>query len=163
MYTRILVPLDGSEYAERALSHVQDVAHAFGARVSLLTVMLRYGPYHPMLERMEEVSREHISGYLKPIEERLRAAGIKVSSHIQSGEPADAIAEFASNASVDLIAMSTYGVGSRGRYFLGSVALALIQIAPCPVTLIRTVEPASLSKGTAQETLGQHLSLTGTG
>jgi nucleotide-binding universal stress UspA family protein len=160
MVKHILVPLDGSEYSEKALGFAIDLAQTTGARISLLTVILRFGVVLPSRQQLEESSRSHIRDYLHPIRDRLVEQGLQVSAHVDFGNPADAIADFANQEKVDLIVMSTHGVGSRGAYALGSVAMKVVQIAPCPVTMYRTVEAASASRHTAQERLGHHLSVT---
>ncbi|MBI4198513.1 MAG: universal stress protein [Chloroflexi bacterium] len=158
MIKHILVPLDGSEYSEKALDVARELAQLAGAHVSLLTVILRFGAVLPSQWQLQESSQAHIRQYLHPIRERLAQQGLDVSAHVDFGNPADAIADFARQEGVDLIVMSTHGVGSRSNYALGSVALKVLQIAPCPVTMRRVVEPASHLRATGQERLGRSLS-----
>ncbi|MBI4339671.1 MAG: universal stress protein [Chloroflexi bacterium] len=161
MIKHILVPLDGSEYSEKALGFGAEMARATGARVSLLTVILRFGVVLPGQRQLEESSQRPIHEYLHPLQGRLAAQGLGVTAHVDFGNPADAIADFARQENVDLIVMSTHGVGNRSTYALGSVALKVLQVAPCPVTMLRVVEPASARRATAQERLGSRLSTAG--
>ncbi|MBI4310927.1 MAG: universal stress protein [Chloroflexi bacterium] len=158
MVKHILVPLDGSEYAEKALDFAQTLALATKAHISLLTVIMRFGAVLPNQRQLEASSHAHITEYLHPIRDMLARNGLDVSAHVDFGNPADAIADFARQESVDLIVMATHGVGSRSTYALGSVALKVLQIAPCPVTMKRVVEPASRHRVTSQERLGSSLS-----
>ncbi len=161
MIKHILVPLDGSEYAEKALSVAEDLARSTGARLSLLTVVLRLGAKLPGQQQMEENSEAHVRQYLDPTRSRLAQDGLDVSACVDFGNPADAIADFAERHNVDLIVMATHGVGARSTYALGSVALKVLQIAPCPITMLRVVEPASIRRVTSQERLGSSLSVAG--
>ncbi len=163
MIKHILVPLDGSAYAEKALVVAQDLAHSTGAHVSLLTVILRFGSVLPSQRQLEESSQAHIRQYLHPIRDRLAQDGLDVSAHVDFGNPADAIADFARQEGVDIIVMATHGIGNRSTYALGSVALKVLQIAPCPITMLRVVEVASISRATSQERLGRSLSVAATG
>lgn len=162
MLDHILVPLDGSELSERALNLGKDLARATGARMSIVTVVLRYGESVPGQLKLEAESRKQIGDYLNPIRDQLTAEGLQAVSSVEFGNPADAIAEFAKREGVDLIIMSTHGVGSGAKYALGSTALKVLQIAHCPVTMLQISEAASVSKYTAQERLGDYLSVTGT-
>ncbi|MBI4202201.1 MAG: universal stress protein [Chloroflexi bacterium] len=157
MIRHILVPLDGSEYSEKALVFASELARTTGAHISLLTVILRFGAVLPNQRQLEESSHFQVHQYLQPIRERLTSEGLDVSASVDFGNAADAIADFARQEGVDLIVMSTHGIGSRSTYALGSVALKVLQIAPCPVTMQRVVEPASSRRPTAQARLGSSI------
>lgn len=162
MIKHILIPLDGSEYAEKALDFATELARITGAHLSILTVILRFGVVLPSQRLLEESSQVHIHEYLHPIRDRLAQTGLEVSAHVDFGNPADAIADFARQEGVNLIVMTTHGVGSRSTYAIGSVGLKVLQLSPCPVALQRVVEVASRRRVTSQERLGSSLSVTGT-
>ena len=162
MVDHILVPLDGSELSEKALNLGKDLARATGARMSIVTVVLRYGKSVPGQQELESESRKQIGDYLDPIRDQLTAEGLQAVSSVEFGNPADAIADFAKREGVDLIITSTHGVGRSAKYALGSTALKVLQIAPCPVTMLQVTEAASISRSTAQERLGAFLSVAGT-
>lgn len=142
MFRNILVPLDESEYSERALSHAQELASANEGRVTLLTVLLRPdSPNIPHVPKLDAASEQRAQVYLDGIVERVRASGFQnVETHVAFGEPAGAIADLAKSGDADLIVMSTHGLGASGRYALGSVALKVLMTAPCPVLMVRIPE-----------------------
>ena len=136
MFKHILVPLDGSEQAERALAYARELVQATGARLTLLTVILRFQHSLPRIEHLEETSRRLALDYLEPVAEKL-PAGVRCDLRVTFGEPAEAITTLARDENVDLIVMSTHGTGATGRDALGSVALKVLRTAPCPVTMVR--------------------------
>lgn len=74
MVRHIIVPLNGSEYAEKALELAKDLALSTGAR--LLTVILDCG-HHSMGARLLEPQLEQVCACLRPIRQRLREGGFK--------------------------------------------------------------------------------------
>lgn len=144
MFDRILVPLDESEYSERALVPAQDLAKATGASVTLIGVLLRPTSVHvTAVPKLDEQSRLRLKQYLDGHAEAVRQAGIEhVTTEVRFGEAAGSIADLAREEQMDLIVMSTHGLGASGRYALGSVALKVLMTAPCPVFLQRIPEQA---------------------
>ncbi len=142
MIKRILVPLDGSEASEKALAYAADLAKFSSATITMLTVVLRFQSSLPRVEQLEAHSKKLALDYLRPVQERLRGQGIDSDVLVECGQPADVIAEVAKRQQADLIVMSTHGAGSSGKYAMGSVALKVLQVAPCPVTMVRIGQAA---------------------
>ena len=142
MIRHILVTLDGSEYSERALDHARELAQATGARLTLFSVVLRPdSPHTPTVPKLDEDSRKRALAYLVRKAGPLREAGLEnVATEVRFGEPASLIADLAAEQGVDLIAMSTHGLGASGRYALGSIAFKVLMTAPCPVFMVRIPE-----------------------
>src|SRR5689334_11837927 len=116
---RILVPLDGSERAERALPLAISVARATQASVTLARVIQTSAWGGPRLgdliapqvitEILEDEARE-ARRYLDGVAERLRARQIAtVSTVIEHGEPGAALLETERAAGTDLVVMATHG------------------------------------------------------
>ena len=136
-YEKILVPLDGSECAENILPTVEKLATDFKAGISLLRVV--YVHTFPGVDPTEaevKVVRE-AEEYLRGLEERLKAKGFKVDSHVRYGDDAEEILDHAAQKDVSLIAMSTHGRSGVKRFLLGSVAEKLIRYSPKPIFLVR--------------------------
>lgn len=143
MYTKILVPLDGSELAEAVLPYASAIAQCTGAELVLLRVTTE-----PVYEyRLTDVAHDitlhgaletRASDYLEQIAARLRGAGLKVSTHVETGEDRDSytILEFAEELQPDLIAMSTHGRTGLGRAAFGSVAENVLRGTRVPLLLI---------------------------
>ncbi len=122
MITHILVPLDGSTASEWALPYAIDLAGEYGARLTL------FGIESPL---EWETAAEYLETHAAPI----RQEGIiRVDAAEESGDAASGIVGFAERSDIDLIVMSTRGVGGRN---VGSVAAAVVEGAPCPVFLVR--------------------------
>jgi nucleotide-binding universal stress UspA family protein len=143
-YKKILVPLDGSEWAERALPYAGDIARTHDAELVLLTVYKR--PMNDYADQMElasvtEISdqiRERAKNYMVSLRNQLRAEGINVSYIIvEGGTPAETICDYAANEDVDLVVMSTHGRTGLARFLFGSVAHKVLQKVRVPVMLIR--------------------------
>ena len=136
---KILVPLDGSECAENILPKVEELAKKLKASIALLRVA--YAHTFPGVDPTEAevtVVRE-AEEYLRKIEEKLKAKGFKVDSHVRYGKEADEILDHASQKDIDLVAMSTHGRGGVERWLLGSVAEKVLRHSPKPIFLVRCV------------------------
>lgn len=144
MFSHLLVPLDGSEYGARALAYAEGLAGETGARISLLSVLLRPASESaPHVPKLDEQSRKFAEEHLETTAASVRAHnGAQVSTAVEFGEPAERITEYARSQGVDLIVMSTHGLGATGRYAIGSVALKVLMTAPCPVFMVRIEQTA---------------------
>lgn len=155
-FKRILVTLDGSALAADALGPATDLAHATGAALVLLRVILPLPlmaapdptigfAYQPMIA--DEPATEGIAAearrQVEAVASRLRDdTGLDVSTDVFiDGRVAEAIVRFAQSHDVDVIAMSTHGRGAT-RWLLGSVADKVLRSARLPVLLRR---PAAVS------------------
>lgn len=116
VYSRILVPLDGTPVDEPLLEHVQQLAAACGATV----VLLRVAHFHTRDSRTHEL--DDCREYAERVKARLDGHGFAVETVVASGEPAEAILEQAREQKAELIAMATHGHGAVTRLLLGSVA-----------------------------------------
>lgn len=133
MLKKILVPLDGSELADRILGHVQRILLREDAEVMLLTVL----PPEAATEddrtrawRIEEASG-HLMGELK----KLGQAGARARYDLMTGDPAAQILAFADTWQPGLIAMSTHGRTGLERFRRGSVAERVLRGSDHPVLL----------------------------
>lgn len=143
MFKKILVPLDGSSFAEEALPHARDLAECGGAEIVLARVDEPYEPPPGIFvpaTAIPEVVRLSAGEYLEQLVSRLRLAGFKVESVVLDGKVADALLKYAREEGVDLIVMSTHGRTGISRLLMGSVAEQIVHGAHCPVLLMRPQE-----------------------
>ncbi len=153
MYRTLVVPLDGSKLAERALEQVSHVAEP-GAHVYLLRVIQ---PSQRGLLGEEELSRfdrariEGARHYLAQVAARI--SGFTIEPEVLAGhDPAAAIAGFARRRNAEVIIMSTHGESGLARYVFGSVASKLLQLVSCPVLVVRPVgTPAEVEEEIERE------------
>ncbi|MCO5183268.1 MAG: universal stress protein [Anaerolineae bacterium] len=147
MFLHLLVPLDGSHFAEGALAYAASLAGKYGSKITLVRV-LPPGSYEWEAEMRAEVpelqdtiqhdEREDALAYLKRQEALLQAQGLDVSALILKNRAvAEAILEAAEQESADVIVMCSHGVSGVQRFLLGSVAERLIRHAPVDVLLVR--------------------------
>ena len=147
----LLVPLDGSGFAEQAIPWAATLARAARARLRL--VLVHQPPEPPpsdresrrLYVRIELALRKSQRDYLRTVAARVKAEGLtQVTSATLSGSPAPApaIAAYAAEVGVDLVVMTTHGRGGLERAWLGSVADQLVRSLEIPVLLIRPVEGA---------------------
>jgi nucleotide-binding universal stress UspA family protein len=127
-YRKVLVPLDGSELAERAIIYAKSLARAKGSEIILFTVSVASDGH---LDRP-------IKAYLELKAKELQSQGIKASIAISYGNIADEIIKFADKNKVDLIIISTHGHSGINRWVLGSVATKVLHGTCTPVLLIKS-------------------------
>ena len=144
MYKKILVPLDGSEIAEKALPHMEAIASGCNVvDVVLLRVIepLPLPGNHVISEgdrvRLESRHRSEAHSYLENLVKRLKDGGRSVKMDIIEGEAAETIVDYAEKNGVDLIVMATHGRSGLGRWALGSVADKVVRHAHVPVLMVR--------------------------
>jgi nucleotide-binding universal stress UspA family protein len=140
-FRHILLPLDGSPAAERAVAEALRVGAPFGARYTLLRVVSpltweatpgMYGT-EPAPEALG-LSRQAAVAALERTAARLRASDVNVEVQtVMASAPGAAIVEYATDQAADLIAMSTTGEGGVRRLLLGSTADAVVRAATVPV------------------------------
>ncbi|QFU81549.1 universal stress protein [Natronorubrum aibiense] len=125
MFERILVPTDGSGPANAALEYAGEIAAAENLTVHILHVV---DPDADPAERTEPLSDGR---------EWAGETGAPVIDEVHTGEPEDAILEYAATHDVDAIVMGTRGRRGVGRLLLGSVTEAVVRDAPVPVLVVR--------------------------
>ena len=149
MFKRILVPLDGSKLAEKALPYAEALAQKFEAELVLVRVLQLLPEVIPALpyasvtfhEQTAQV-RQEATTYLNGVATQVRKAGVLPLRRVvlDAHAIANAITELAGKESVDLIVMSTHGRSGLSRLVFGSVAGQVLHDAPCPVFLVKAKE-----------------------
>ena len=150
MFKRILVPLDGSALAEKALAPAYALAKKAAGKVILLRVPTPeiivphpvtggYGVWLP--EQSEKKAFAEAEDYLTNKASRYDLPNVTTLKITVGGDPASIIVDTATDADVDLIVMSTHGRSGMNRWIMGSVTEKVMQDAPCPVLALRSDEP----------------------
>jgi nucleotide-binding universal stress UspA family protein len=142
MYKRILLPLDGSTLAEKALPHAVAQAEHFQADLILLKVLEPLAKkYNISLEaagRAEKAIRELARDYLESIAAGVRERGVSVRVITVEGNPHEGIISCAEEEGVGMIVLSTRGHSGLTRWLMGSVADRVVRGAGVPVLLVST-------------------------
>ena len=139
MFERVLVPLDGSSLAERALPHAAVVAGALEAEVVLLRVMegVSGAPLRPADPLTWQMRKMEGAAYLDKVRSRMVASGLQVRTEILEGNAATRIVEYAQAIDCDLLVMSTHGRGGLAPWSAGSVTQKVLERVKTSVLLVR--------------------------
>jgi nucleotide-binding universal stress UspA family protein len=148
----ILVPLDGTRSAERVLPLVRDIALAFGNPVVLVQaedpLLLAEGMAGMELAPGGAASywQAEAETYLREKETELAEAGLRVSSIVTLGLPAEVIQATAREYHAGLIIMASHGRGWLGRLVLGGVTTQVLSQSETPVLVVRQCAPEPVEK-----------------
>lgn len=154
MFTKILVPIDGSEYSQRAAEYAVRMAKLMGAEIVVLHVthLPTYAFTYSAAEGVSPVAiptplplpisddeKKATEKLVESVRKMAEKGGVKAETKIIEQHPSipDAIIEFAAKADVDLIVMGTKGRTGIKRFLLGSVTESVVHHAHCPVLVIR--------------------------
>lgn len=146
IFTKILVPLDGSKESEAVIPYVEEVALKLKAEVTLLEV-LKYGYqvttvegyiYIEHNEQQVQSDMLHAKGYLERVAAQLREKGVAVECEAKLGDAAEEIIQFADEIHADVVAMSTHGRSGVGRWVFGSVAEKILHEGNTPLLIVRS-------------------------
>jgi nucleotide-binding universal stress UspA family protein len=141
MFTKILVPLDGSELAAKILPEVADLAKTQAAEITLLfayDAALRENT-PTMIQDAFALEAKRCEASLGQVAKGLEAQGLKAAIACVEGSPAREIIHYANANGMDLIAMATHGRGEVA-WVLGSVAEKVVAHATVPVLLFRVMK-----------------------
>ncbi len=147
-YKTILVPLDGSGFAEVALPHAIAICRRTGASLVLVQVVPPLSSILPMdyvsmdqLDALYAQVRNDAEMYIRGRVGELRSEGLTVKGIvIEGGQVAAQILNTAEAEGADLIVMSTHGRSGISQWVYGSVARKVLQGSSVPVLLVRAVE-----------------------
>lgn len=134
----ILLPLDGSELAERAISHAFTMANSITARITLLRIVT------PTEFRTEDafsrvdwrLSKQQAQAYLQSTAEIFEVANIPCDLRVEEGSPAEVIVETARDVGAHLLVMSTHGRGAAVAFPQGGVVSKVLSIFDASVLLV---------------------------
>lgn len=139
---KVLVPIDGSDNANRALDHLLTLRASSGElEVHLLNVQIPIDSGHARMfvshDDLDAYHREEGLAALAGARRALDEAGVPYQYHIAVGRVADTIVRYATEQHFDKILMGTHGHGGLLSVLLGSVAHEVLERSPVPVTLVK--------------------------
>jgi nucleotide-binding universal stress UspA family protein len=144
---RLIVPLDGSPFAEAALPYALDLACALGAGLELLQVVTPAAQIFPEQVMVSQVAVEdagrlveedcaRASAYLAEVAAQLQIDGPDIHTSVQVGHPADVILHEAQATDARLLVLATHGRTGLRRLLMGSVAHEIVHRTLLPVLLV---------------------------
>jgi nucleotide-binding universal stress UspA family protein len=135
MFERILLPLDGSELAESAISYTRDLASELGAEVTLLHVC---PPEHDAYLHMHQIYLNTIvDGLQQSIKLLNPDRSPKIQAEVISGDPAKIIFDYVKLKDINMVVLTTCGASGLRAWALGSVADKIVRNVGVPCLLIR--------------------------
>ncbi len=137
MFAKILVPIDGSPHADKAIRCAADLSKRYGSKLILLHVIpVRVYAFAEVgavlsedMEEGEEILRRGM--------ELARSLGAEADQRLKRGIPAEEILRAAEEERVDLIAIGSRGLSGVKAFLLGSVSDKVSHHAKCPVLIVR--------------------------
>lgn len=145
MYSKILVPLDGSKRAESILPHVAGLAKCLEAEVVLLRVFKidfgkvdYYGHEPEFYDTLRTESIDDILAYLTEVQMEQLGELTRVRVLAEEGPVVATILGVAKRERADLIAMASHGRSGLAGVFYGSIAAGVLHQVDRPILLIRT-------------------------
>jgi nucleotide-binding universal stress UspA family protein len=156
MYQRIIIGLDGSETAEKALPYAVSLAEKYGGMLTLVTVahpLSELSTVQPSLATQAAISQDVVARtesarekaadrqYLDDLTARIASRGVDVETRLREGRPAEQILKLATELHADLIVLTAYGGGGAHtrsqRAVFGGVADEVLRESHIPVLLVR--------------------------
>ncbi len=150
MYSKIMVPLDGSELAECVLPHVETISNSGQVKNVVLVRVVNpirlpasvpatgdFGFREEDRLQLEDHRRLTAESYLKMLANRLKIEGANISHAVVEGKVADSLADYAVNNDVDLIVIASHGRSGVSRWVMGSVAEKMVRSSCVPVLMVR--------------------------
>ncbi len=140
---KILIPVDGSANALRAVEYVIGNAAALKERPQLLLLNVQWNVATGNVklfinqQTIDDYYREQGAAALQQARAALDTAGLPYHYHISVGTPAEAIVQYAREQGVDQIVMGRQGQGGLQTLLLGSVVNKVLHLASCPVLLVK--------------------------
>lgn len=148
MYSKILVPLDGSQFSQCSLDHVRTIG--LGSHIPEIIILRVIEPLSAIDTtglaqaggdsgaRLESMSEAEATDYVSSIARRLSEEGLSVKGEVLRGRADEAIVDYARKNRIDLIIMSSHGRSGVSRWFMGSVAERVMRYSMVPVLLVPT-------------------------
>lgn len=156
---RILVPVDFSEHAARALEHARAIAASHDAALELLHVIEEptfpafYGAAYKAAYGTVPDVQEQARAALERLTQAVRETDVErgIGHYVRRGHAAAEIIQLAEEHDIDLIVIASHGLTSLEHLLLGSVAEKVVRTASCPVFVVKAfgkslVEPVSAAE-----------------
>lgn len=137
---KVLVAIDGSSYSDKAIDRAIDIFRSNKVEIILLNVAEDYCPIglsEVDCDIIKELVMKESKGIMERALDKLKGSNIDAKGIIEFGSPAETIAQVAQNEKVDEIIVASHGKHGAKKFLMGSVTERLIEIAPCPVIVVK--------------------------
>jgi nucleotide-binding universal stress UspA family protein len=145
-YLDILVPIDFSPYAQKALRYARTLAHLFDANLHLLHVLdlpihpTHYGLGNDVLVRLNPEVQRRSYEEMELLMAKMSPLKVAYQTHVREGRAYSEIVRFVQEQEIDLIVMGTHGLSGLEHFLLGGTTDKVVRHAPCPVLTVKLKE-----------------------
>ncbi len=151
---KILLPLDFSEFSEKALEFAIGISTKFDIHLTLLHVVVLFQDDIDESERLEQYEKwikkqeANVIRQMNSSKDKVKKHGIQVDTEIIRGiSAAESILEYIESIKFDIVLIGTHGRTGLKHLFLGSVAEKIVRLSPIPVlTVHRSIHKFQLQK-----------------
>ena len=138
MFKKILVPVDGSEYANKAINYACDIVNKFNSKLTFICIVpppILFGAEAGIIDfrPLESAGKAILNESSKLAEKK----GFKPILRLETGQAADKIIQIAKDEEFDLIIIGSRGMSAIKSFLLGSVSDKVSHHASCPVLIVR--------------------------
>ena len=143
MFSKILVPIDGSEMAWHALAHARTLGEKFGSEITVMHVVQPYNTIPSIdgsplfIPRDIEAIQETGRTLLKQAEEKLSGYPFAVETKIEFGYPAERILHLLKGGDYEMVVMGNRGLSGIAEFLMGSVSSRVMQYSTTPVLIVK--------------------------
>lgn len=141
MFSKILVPVDGSDNSYRALDAALFLSEKLGSNITVIHVMedvpVLYIESQKLLSELLENYKKEKQDILSKCSEIATKKGVTIKTVLLQGNPASIILGFSKKEKYDIVIMGSRGMGKFKEIILGSVSSKIVHHSSCPVMLIR--------------------------
>ncbi len=146
VYRKILVPLDGSKFAEKALHYAGGLVQRLQIAEVILLHVYTPGDRNPTLMRQAYINQatDIIRSNAGEMDGAESGGTVKATGELVAGNPSEEILLYADRNEVDLIVIATHGRSGINRWATGSVAYKVLRVSNVPVWLVRAGVPEKI-------------------
>lgn len=141
MFTKILVPVDGSDNSYKALEAALVLSEKLGSNISVVNVMEQVPITHieseKLLGELLEAYKKENQEILSKCSDIAHQKGITIKTVLLQGNPAPVILDYSKKENFDLVIMGSRGMGKFKELILGSVSSKIVHHSPCAIMIIR--------------------------
>ncbi len=137
---KIVVATDGSDYSNKAIDRAIEMGKSNNIEIVVVNVAEDYCPIalaEVDCDTIRELVMKEAKGVMQAALDKFKSAGIEAKGVIEYGSPADTIAEIAKKEKADEIIVASHGKHGAKKFFMGSVTSRLIEMAACPIIVVK--------------------------
>jgi len=137
LFSKILVPVDGSSISYKALDAALFLANKVGSEITVVHVLESVPTNYIESKNILEIDTAKGQLILNKCSEFAKERNISINTALLQGSPSSAILNFAVKENFDVIAIGSHGISGFKEHILGSASNKIVHISSLPVLLIK--------------------------